>query len=338
MARPRRRRATVTGRPPVRAENRFAAEMAQIDAFTLRFLRAKVIPRLRDGARRREIEPLLRELDALLAANFGAAKIEKAARTAAAATNLASQRSTFAAITKATGLAVVGSDTAAAGAGAALGSTRAGRRVLVARRNVSIDLAVDGFVDDGVRLISTLRKGIAEGVGDAVVRAYTFGPDGGDPAALAERLLASWERKGVPAKIPTRRLNKRGETVFVNARSHAELIARDQLQKLHGKIEEGRQRAAGVERYKWRTQKDDRVRPEHRAREGVTFEWSQPPPDGHPGEPIMCRCYAEAVIEGGAVLSSEGFVSVELDRPFSERGTGEGLQLLNPGPGALGQF
>ena len=40
--------------------------------------------------------------------------------------------------------------------------------------------------------------------------------------------------------------------------------------------------------YIWRTQKDGKVRPEHAWREGVIFEWSNPPEDGHPGEDFGC--------------------------------------------------
>lgn len=40
---------------------------------------------------------------------------------------------------------------------------------------------------------------------------------------------------------------------------------------------------------------DERERAHHVDREGKQFDWDNPPDDGHPGEPILCRCYAEAV-------------------------------------------
>ena len=60
-----------------------------------------------------------------------------------------------------------------------------------------------------------------------------------------------------------------------------------------------RERAAeiGSTEYAWRTRLDDRVRPEHAAREGVTFPWTDPPSDGHPGEPWGCRCNAEVIVQ-----------------------------------------
>ena len=56
------------------------------------------------------------------------------------------------------------------------------------------------------------------------------------------------------------------------------------------------QAAAGIKSYTWQTQQDDRVRPEHAAREGKVFEWSKPPEDGHPGEPPNCSCRAEPTL------------------------------------------
>ncbi len=74
--------------------------------------------------------------------------------------------------------------------------------------------------------------------------------------------------------------------------SRAELIARDQTLKLNGQIAATRQQAAGVDSYTWSTSQDERVRDEHAALEGQTFEWSSPPSVGHPGEDFQCRCIA----------------------------------------------
>lgn len=83
----------------------------------------------------------------------------------------------------------------------------------------------------------------------------------------------------------------------VKTRKRAALIARDQLASLRGDITRERQTQLGVKRYRWRTSGDDRVRPAHRARNGTIFNWNDPPPDGHPGKPILCRCTAEPVID-----------------------------------------
>ena len=83
---------------------------------------------------------------------------------------------------------------------------------------------------------------------------------------------------------------------FKITENRAKLIARDQVSKLNGELTQLRQTSLGVKKYIWRTSQDERVRDEHAEREGREFLWSQPPSDGHPGEPINCRCTAEPVI------------------------------------------
>lgn len=79
--------------------------------------------------------------------------------------------------------------------------------------------------------------------------------------------------------------------------TRAKLIAQDQTLKLHSKMTQERLKDIGVKKYIWRTVKDNRVRPEHRDREGKTYKWNDPPSDGHPGQPVRCRCRAEPVFE-----------------------------------------
>lgn len=81
------------------------------------------------------------------------------------------------------------------------------------------------------------------------------------------------------------------------SKSRAELIARDQVNKFNGQLTQIRQTELGVKKYRWRTSEDERVRPQHSARNGRVYSWDDPPSDGHPGEPIQCRCYAEPVLE-----------------------------------------
>jgi SPP1 gp7 family putative phage head morphogenesis protein len=58
-------------------------------------------------------------------------------------------------------------------------------------------------------------------------------------------------------------------------------------------VNRARQTELGVKQYTWRTSLDERVRPEHQEREGEVFSWAKPPKDGHPGQPINCRCTAD---------------------------------------------
>ncbi len=66
------------------------------------------------------------------------------------------------------------------------------------------------------------------------------------------------------------------------------------------------QRGADVASYIWITQKDDRVRPAHRALENETCQWDDPPLSAedssigepcHPGEDVNCRCVAAPIDE-----------------------------------------
>lgn len=70
------------------------------------------------------------------------------------------------------------------------------------------------------------------------------------------------------------------------------VLARDQVGKLHTEMMQVRQFNLGVKAYFWLDVGDERVRDEHEARRGVRFLWSNPPPDGHPGFPVNCRCSA----------------------------------------------
>lgn len=80
---------------------------------------------------------------------------------------------------------------------------------------------------------------------------------------------------------------------FNVASSRASLIARDQVGKLHGQLNQLRQTELGITSYFWQTSNDERVRDSHWVLASERFLWSNPPPDtGHPGEDYQCRCTA----------------------------------------------
>ena len=96
------------------------------------------------------------------------------------------------------------------------------------------------------------------------------------------------------------------KSVFTKAKNNVKRIASDQIQKLNGKFTQNRELGLDISRYKWRNMRDNRVRGNpagkypnsmfnHWSREGRIFKWSEPPGDGHPGQPIECRCFAEPV-------------------------------------------
>ena len=88
------------------------------------------------------------------------------------------------------------------------------------------------------------------------------------------------------------------------ASRHAQFIARDQISKLNGRITEATHKAAGVTSYKWRSARDERTRPAHRALDGTIQRWDAPPvvdPDSgrreHPGGDFQCRCSGIPVVD-----------------------------------------
>jgi SPP1 gp7 family putative phage head morphogenesis protein len=93
------------------------------------------------------------------------------------------------------------------------------------------------------------------------------------------------------------------------SKSRAELIARDQIGKLHGMTSQRRQEDAGIDKYIWLTVGDERVRSKHKTLNGKVCRWDNPnvysDDNGktwkrrttnmtkvHPGIDIQCRCSA----------------------------------------------
>lgn len=109
-------------------------------------------------------------------------------------------------------------------------------------------------------------------------------------------------------------LQKAIEDLTGVSRTKAQLIARDQSQKAVSTFTRLRFQNLGSVKYIWRNSRDKRVagnpsglypkvdpkskyHGNHWKREGKVFEWKNPPPDGNPGEPINCRCYAEPIFD-----------------------------------------
>lgn len=103
------------------------------------------------------------------------------------------------------------------------------------------------------------------------------------------------------------------EAILAIPKKRARLIARDQLGKLNGQLTQLRQQQIGVTHYIWRTMLDERVRDSHRKREGELFAWDNPPDDGHPQEPIQCRCYAEPVFPDFDEILANGVIAVKVE-------------------------
>lgn len=86
---------------------------------------------------------------------------------------------------------------------------------------------------------------------------------------------------------------------FKIGKGRAANLASDQINMLVGRLNMDRQLELGITKYRWRTRRDNRVRPEHRSREGKIFSWvGKGRAPTIPGEEWGCRCFAEPVLEG----------------------------------------
>ena len=84
---------------------------------------------------------------------------------------------------------------------------------------------------------------------------------------------------------------------FRNAKTRANLIGRDQTNKMNGQLTKLRQTGIGVKKYTWITVGDSRVRHHHAARNGQVYSWAKGSELGtHPGDEIQCRCYGEPIL------------------------------------------
>lgn len=85
--------------------------------------------------------------------------------------------------------------------------------------------------------------------------------------------------------------------------SKAKFLARQETSLLMSKMRETRYTAAGLEKYKWLTSNDERVRDRHKELNNKVFFWTDPPivdekgNRANPGEDFNCRCVAVPIIE-----------------------------------------
>ena len=78
------------------------------------------------------------------------------------------------------------------------------------------------------------------------------------------------------------------------AKTRADLIGRDQINKLNGQLSHLRQINTGITHYFWRDSDDNRVRASHLIFDNNRFSWKVGAPGGiHPGDEVQCRCWAE---------------------------------------------
>lgn len=151
----------------------------------------------------------------------------------------------------------------------------------------AIEAARDQWVKANAELIKSIPQEVAQRVGQ-VTREMVEG--GARWETIAKRLQ---DEEGI-------------------SKRRANLIARDQTSKYNGALNQAHQQAAGIEYYEWRGAMDARERPEHVAMQGQVVKWSSPPPMGHAGEPVLCRCVAIPLISQAKISTYEPVTSKEL--------------------------
>ena len=138
--------------------------------------------------------------------------------------------------------------------------------------NYRVDQLMQKFIKDNVSLVKTIPPRLHAALERDIIKLQQKGPF--DQKALSDTLSKNYNSAGY------------------NLRR----LTRDQTSKAVGNLNHIRQTDAGLTEYIWRTSMDERVRSSHRVLRGRRFKWSSPPPEGHPGHPIQCRCYAEGVM------------------------------------------
>lgn len=140
---------------------------------------------------------------------------------------------------------------------------------------------VDEWTRENVKLITSVPDRYFARIRSDVEEAYASGTSG---ETLARKFS---ERHG-------------------SALSDSRRIAKDQVNKLNGRLAEARQTALGLDAYFWRGVEDNRERACHVALEGQRCTWDDPPmgggtdedETGHPGSGILCRCFPEPDFSG----------------------------------------
>lgn len=166
----------------------------------------------------------------------------------------------------------------------------------------------EAFASENVALITDLPERIAANVEKVTTRVLTATQTATLNSDLAEQL------------------NK--EFGFGERRS--EIIARDQIGKLYGQVNASRQQDLGITKFVWRTSEDERVRPEHEALDGQTFSYDDPPDEGLPGEPILCRCSAEPVFDDILGELDDSNAPASEDKPEPERQRDQPNESVHP--------
>lgn len=106
------------------------------------------------------------------------------------------------------------------------------------------------------------------------------------------------------AGIRAESLQKTLEKRFSISQNKAKFLARQEVALFTSKYKQAKYQGAGINKYKWSTSKDRRVREDHKELDGKIFLFSSPPVTNkdtgernNPGEDFGCRCIPIPIIE-----------------------------------------
>lgn len=149
------------------------------------------------------------------------------------------------------------------------------------------------FTEENIGLIQNLKADLLKDIEQTIMQGVRTGQR---PEQLYKEILGRASK------------DKKFKGRFKKAETRAKLIARDQVLKFNSSLTEARYQEAGIEKYKWVTSNDERVRDEHKRVNGQIFRWdtkrndkmAKPSQNGiyhNPGEAPQCRCVAFPVFE-----------------------------------------
>lgn len=168
------------------------------------------------------------------------------------------------------------------------------------------------------KAIKSLGKKFEEGI-EGIVQAPEFTPE--MIKSLAEKYstnmnlyIKGWTKESI-VRLRDRVLintfeGNRAENLVSNLEhdfqvsyNKAKFLARQETSLLMSQYREDRYKSVGVQKYKWSTSGDARVRPYHKRLNGQIFDWDNPPVvdnkghRAHPGQDFGCRCIAIPIID-----------------------------------------
>jgi SPP1 gp7 family putative phage head morphogenesis protein len=156
---------------------------------------------------------------------------------------------------------------------------------------------LDKWIADNVGLIKTIPQDTLGKMRDIVKQGYLNGSPVMQRGFVIQRKMKDGTVKAVTLRSKQKTIAEQIQDAYNISKSHAQLIARDQIAKLNAQITQEQMTDAGVTEYVWRTMDDRRVRDGHRVLNNKRFKFTEPPVvdkktgrRANPGGDYQCRC------------------------------------------------